>query len=226
MVGEPSKNKRAGAAGSAGAATAELQKATRSRMQDLARLVGNDEIVKRIEQGAATREQMLAFVAQQLGEIRDLQTKELDLLGAGGSGPAWTRLATSNAQMPVPERWQGPARAYEAAVAALCRGDLKRGQELLEQAIAVQEQVAEETTDLVGETERDPRGDATAFAAMVAAAPTTGACPIPLPIRDLLGAILGVVADPREAPDVERILAPAWAEEEEEDDEDDEDEGK
>ncbi len=188
-------------------------------------MLGNDEIVKRIEQGAATREQMLAFVAQQLGEIRDLQTRELDLLGAGGSGPVWTRFATSNAQLPMPERWQVPARSYEAAVAALCRGDLRRGQELLEQAITVQEQVARETTDLVGQTERDPRSDVSAFAAMVAAAPTSGACPLPLPIRDLLGAILGVVADPRQAPDVERILTPAWAEEEDEDDEDDEDEG-
>ncbi len=218
-MADSTKNKRQGATSSASSGPAELQKASRSRMQELARLVGNDEIVKRIEQGSATREQMLAFVAQQLGEIRDLQTRELDLLGQGGAGPMWTRFATSNAQLPMPERWQLPARAYESAVAALCRGDLKRGQELLEQALTVQQQITEETTDLVDRSERDPRDDVAAFAAMMVGAPTTGACPVPLPIRELLGAILGVVADAREAPDVERILAPAWAEEEEEDDE-------
>ena len=219
-MAEPSKNKRQTPAASS-ATTTDLQKATRSRMQDLARLVGNDEITKRIQQGSATREQMLAFVAAQLGQVRDLQTRELDLLGPGGSGPVWTRFATSNSQLPAPERWQGPARAYETAVTALCRGDLARAQKLLEDAITTQQEVAEQTTDLVDQSERDARPDATAFAAMVAAAPTTGSCSVPLAIRDLLGAILGVVSDPRQAPDVERMLAPPWAEEEEEDDDDD-----
>lgn len=223
-MSEPTKNRKTPAAAQTGTTATDLQKATRSRMQDLARLIGNDEITKRIEQGAATREQMLAFVAQQLSEMRGMQTKELDLLGATGTGPAWTHLASSNAQLPQPERWQGPAKLYEYAVTALCRGDLQRGQQLLEQAMTNQQQIVDETTDLVDRSELDGRPDATAFAAMVASAPTTGACPVPLPIRDLLDAILGIVADPREAPDVERILAPAWAEEEEEDDDDDEDE--
>lgn len=195
-------------------------------MQELARLIGNGEVTKRIEQGAATREQMLAYIAQQLSEIRGMQTQELDLLGPGGAGPVWTRTATSNNQLPQPERWQVPARAYEAAVTALCRGDLVRGQQLLEEAMANQRQITEETTDLVDRAELDGRADATAFAAMVASGPTTGACPIPLPIRDLLDAILGIVADPRQAPDVERILQPKWAEEDEDDDEDDGEETK
>jgi hypothetical protein len=119
IVAEPTKNTRRATAATT-TTTTDLQQATRSRMQNLARLVGNDEITKRIEQGSATREQMLAFVASQLGEIRDLQTRELDLLGATSVGPQWTRFADGNQQIPAPERWKGPAEAYQSAVEALC----------------------------------------------------------------------------------------------------------
>jgi hypothetical protein len=224
VAADTQKAKRPDQAASAPLQSTELQQAARSRVQDLAKVLGNDEIVKRIEQGSATREQMLAFVAAQLGTVRDIQQQELHLSIKGGASFDWWRLAGNGTQGPDPNQWHKSAKAYEAATEAICRGDLKRGQQLLEEAHRIQQETMDKMTDLVDRQQLDGRTDPSGLAAMVATAPSTGACTEPLPIRDLVNQILHVNADVPTAPD-NRLITPNWANEEEEDEDDEDGEG-
>src|SRR5262245_57132009 len=128
--------------GGGAAATSEARREAKSRLEQLARSVGNDEIARRIGQGNATRDQMLAFVAERLGEVRELQLREVALTRRNANFDWWRTAGDGmrpDHQEPAPTRWRGVAAAYEKAVEALCRGDLRRGQELLDAAMRVEE---------------------------------------------------------------------------------------
>ncbi len=209
--------------GEAGRVSSDAARVARTKVQDLAKRLGNEEITKRIEAGNATRDELLALVLQQLETVRGLQVQELGLSHRNASYD-WWRLAGNGIQQPDPTRWKDPARAWEQAVDAICRGDLKKGHELVEDALTRQQETIDGMTTLVDRSEMDARPDTGDLARIVAMAPTSGSCAEPLPIRDLLGAITRVGIDPPQAPNDRDSEPRWWAEEEEEDEEEDDEE--
>ncbi|MEQ1503295.1 MAG: hypothetical protein ABMB14_13745 [Myxococcota bacterium] len=198
----------------------------RSRLQELARAVGNDEIAKRIASGNATRDQMLAFVAERLGVVRELQLRE-DQLTEKQASYAWWREASEsqrpNTTEPEPTRWHGTARAYELAVRALCAGDVRQGAVLLDEAIRLEQQTTDGLTDLVdpADAEHDAALDTGFLAGLAAATPACGAVAEPPPIRALLDDILRVQTTVPEAPTRRHPRAPWWTTDEDDEGEPD-----
>lgn len=205
-------------------ARSDARREAKSRVEQLAKAIGNDEIAKRIAAGNATRDQMLAFVAERLGMVRELQVRELALTERGANFDWWRAAGDSHRPgiaEPRPTRWQGPAQAYEEAVQALCRGDLRRGEALLQDAIALEEKTTDEMTDLVDSSEawRASTLDPGLFAALVAQTPTSGSCAEPTPIKALLDAILSVEQTVPDAPNRKRRRDPWWTLEDDEEEE-------
>lgn len=204
---------------------AEIRTEAKSRLEKLAKAVGNDEIAKRIAKGNATRDQMLAFVTERLQGIRELQGRELALTRRGANFDWWRTASDSHKHAPEPEptRWHQAASAYERAVEAICRGDLARGQSLMQEAVRIEERTTEEMTRLVDTTEawRAEAIDASEIAALVALTPASGAAAEPVHIRSLLDAILHVEQTVPEVPNRRRPRDPWWTLEEEEEEEPD-----
>lgn len=215
---------RAARAKGAEGARSDAHSQAKSRIAQLAKALGNDEIAKRIAQGNATRDQMLAFVAERVGAVRELQVRELALTRRDANWEWWRRASDSHRSgtaEPCPTRWHAPARAYEDAVNALCRGDLRRGEALLRDAIALEEETTDAMTELVDTTEawRASVPDPGLFGTLVAETPTSGACAEPTPIRALVDAIVSVEQTVPEMPNRRRRRDPWWTLDEDEEEE-------
>jgi hypothetical protein len=192
----------------------EVRQEARSRLEKLAKSLGNDEIANRIARGRATRDEMLTFVAERLQVVRELQQRELDLTQRGANWDWWRTAAdrSKGAPEPAPTRWHAAADAYERAVQAMCRGDLRRGEALLQEAVRTEQRITDETTALVDRREMHRAEAPTAglFAALAAATPACGATAEPAPIRHLLDAILHVEQTVPEMPNRHRGRDPWW----------------
>jgi hypothetical protein len=104
-------------------------------MRSMAKELGNQELQQRLRRATARRDAMLAFIAERLRQMRDLQLKESALLQRKDR---WWRDAAwrePGVWSPAPERWQAVAKGYRQAIEALCRGQLTRGARLLERAM-------------------------------------------------------------------------------------------
>lgn len=198
----------------------DTARTAQTRIQELAKRLGNDEITKRIEAGNATRDELLAFVMAQLKSVRGAQQQEVDLSKKQASFPWW---GLSGIKPPDPTRWQDTAKAYQAAVDAICRGDLRKGQKLVEEAVEQQQKTLDRMTELVDRSQMEASADPSELARIVAMAPTAGACAEPQPITDLLATIQNTETRPPGGPDDWRILR-WWEETEDEEKEQDEDE--
>lgn len=198
----------------------DTARTAQSKIQELAKRLGNDEITKRIEAGNATRDEMLAFVLQQLHTIHGAQQQEVDLSKKQASFEFWR--AGPGVTPPDPTRWHDAARVYEQAVDAICRGDLRKGQKLVEEAVDQQQKTIDQMTRLVDRSQMEERPDTSELGRIVAMAPTAGACAEPQPITQLLAAIQHEETKPPTVPTAERIL---WWEEEEEEEEEEEPDG-
>jgi hypothetical protein len=189
-VGE--ERRSAGSKKDRGRVSGEAKQDARSRIQQLAKLLGNDEIARRITDGNASRDQMLAFVTERLAVVQELQDREIQLTKRSADYPLPKGLDPRDLARPT--RWHATAEAYEAAVKAICRGDLRRGQELLERAQQVERDTIEHLSRLVdtGEAWRAGQLDAGALATLVAETPVSGACGEPADLRARIDAILAV----------------------------------
>ncbi|MEQ1565959.1 MAG: hypothetical protein ABMA64_10005 [Myxococcota bacterium] len=202
-------------------ATQQVDRDAKSRIQQLSRVLGNDEIAKRISGGNATRDQMLAFVTERLGVVQELQKRELTLTLKGADFGMPHHLDARDLARPT--RWHETATAYREAVDAVCRGDLRRGQDLLERAQRVEQQTLSELSSLVdtGEAWREGTLDPGVLAAMVAQAPVSGACAEPTEVKSRLDAILAVTQTVPDRATPRRELDPWWTLEDEEEEEGD-----
>ncbi|MEZ4234713.1 MAG: hypothetical protein R3F59_00800 [Myxococcota bacterium] len=225
MADDRGKGKRpAGSSrASGGSERSEVRQEARSRLEKLAKSLGNDEIAQRIAKGNATRDEMLAFVAERLQVVRELQVRELGLTQRGAHFDWWRAAADAHKGKPEPEptRWHGPAAAYEKAMQAMCRGDLRRGEALLQEAIRSEQQTTDALTDLVDTTEieRAEPLDPGLFAMLVGGTPACGASAEPVPIRQLLDAILHVEQTVPDMPNRRRGRDPWWTLDEDEEEE-------
>jgi hypothetical protein len=167
---------------------------------------------------------MLGFITERLQIGRELQQREVELTQKNAHWDWWRRAADAmrvDHQEPQPKRWNGVAHAYEAAAQALCSGDLRRGQALLEDAYALDKKVTDETTKLVDTTEVERAGalDPGTFAALVAQTPTSGSCPLPTVLQSLVDAMVNVEQTVPDMPNRRRRRDPWWTLEEDEEEE-------
>ena len=101
----------------------------------MAKGLGNRELEQRLQRATGRRDAMLAFVADRLQKIREVQLRESALLHRKDS---WWRDAAwrePGVWSPEPQRWAAVAKEYRQAIEALCRGNLTRGAQLLERAV-------------------------------------------------------------------------------------------
>jgi hypothetical protein len=101
----------------------------------MAKGLGNREIEQRLKRATGQRDAMLAFIAERLQRIREVQLRESALLHQKDK---WWRDAAwrePGVWSPEPQRWATVAKEYRLAIEALCRGQLSRGAQLLERAM-------------------------------------------------------------------------------------------
>lgn len=112
--------------------------------------LGNDELLDRIEQGNASRDELLEFLVGRLEAMRTAQLAEIALTQKTNS-EFLNHLGASEMQgiKPEPERWAEAARLYEQAARALCAGQLHRGGELVEQAVTADHKAFDDLGGLV-----------------------------------------------------------------------------
>lgn len=112
--------------------------------------LGNDELMGRIEQGNANRDELLEFLVNRLESMRTSQLTEIAMTRATDN-ETQTNMADL-AQKGIrldPTRWIEPARLYEQAARALCSGQLHRGSELVGQAMKADHRAYDQLSGLV-----------------------------------------------------------------------------
>ena len=132
-------------------------------MQAMAKGLGNREIEQRLKRASGQRDAMLAFIAERLRRIRDVQLQESALLHQNDK---WWRDAAwrePGVWSPEPQRWAAVAKEYREAIEALCRGQLTRGAQLLERAMDTERTAIEAVPHGLGihPDEDGQRGDVT-----------------------------------------------------------------
>jgi len=198
---------------------------TSARLNKLAKAIGNDEIAKRLQQGSATRDQMLAHMCERLKIMQQFQKREAQATQRGANFAWWRDVSDRNKTTftePDAKRWHLPARLYERAAEHLCRGELHRGKQIMEQAMAEEQRVIDETSEVVDTLDAEEDADAgTGFLDDIVENQATGPCDMPEDLRiaqEILAVPDGVPTIPNRP-----ALRPWWAEEEEEEEEEDED---
>lgn len=191
------------------------------KIAKLAGAVGNGTIQKRIEDGNASRDMMLAHLGGRLTTMRELQRREIDLSHRGSHFPYWRQVADANKpeySSPEPTRWHEAARLYEAAAHHLCQGDLKRGRDVLERAMAEDQRARESLTVLVFTDDIDEEGVLYEVPAGSSATEVAGSCDLP-PEVALAREIYHVTTEGPEIPNRRRPADPWWTMDEDEEEE-------
>lgn len=188
----------------------------------LRRSVTNRQLQGEMQQGNADRASLLTHIQDRLLVMRELQNRETLLLKRGSSYEWWREVARANdpsTGIPDPNRWREPARMYQQAIEALCRGDLQRGQQLLERAMHEDDRVVKTTTSLV--SMENLEADATpANAELAQMMSFDGLDPCEAPeALSIASEIQSLDIEVQATPD---IRLPWWAREEEEEEEQEE----
>lgn len=112
--------------------------------------LGNDELMERLMAGNENRDDLLDFIVQRLGQMRDMQLAEIELSTATENSLRTTLGDSTNQhEKPDPKRWVLAASLYQDAANALCNGQLHRGNELMEQAVAEDKRAHENLSKFV-----------------------------------------------------------------------------
>jgi hypothetical protein len=220
----PKKNKTGGAAGQSiaeHAARGAIQDPRSARMVRMGQALGNDELQRRLDQGRATRDELLTYLSQRLGAMREAQLRE-EQFGKEDMRSAWKEIADhhkSDITKPEPTRWHEAARLYEEAASQLCRGALDRGAQILERAMSAEERAFERVGDQIGVKDLSPGEDAPA--ALDQVKPGQGCPPadVPFDIEANAHAIQANTTTFKDQPVKRRIADPWWTLEEEEEEE-------
>ena len=194
------------------------------KLRKAAQAVGNEELQRRIEQGNATRDEMLQFMVERLQTIRQAQVRELDLAKLDRQHE-WAKLVADSHKeeftKPDPTRWREVARIYEEAAYQVCRGALGRGKDLLERGVEAEKKEWGSLTKLVDTSELDTHFDAPEEIGPIQAGDACGATDVPQELRKLTDDIENVDTVAKDPPMKRRARDPWWTlwedEEEEED---------
>jgi hypothetical protein len=192
------------------------------KMLRAGRSLGNEELQKRIQSGNATRDELIAFLTQRLGTIREVQLREID---AAKRIEDW-RFVVSDSHKegmskPDPTRWRGPAKLYEEAAFQLSRGSLSRGADLMKRALDAEQKLVGATSGVVNLNDIQGELEAEIPPAVeeVEAAQGCGATGVPAEVQKLADEILNVTERAVDPPVRRRVFDPWWTIDEEEEEE-------
>lgn len=189
------------------------------RISRVARIVGNNALQQRFAEGRSSRDELLALLVDRLRTIREIQTREVDLCHRGSTFTWWREVADPGKEdltAPDPTRWHEPARLFQRAGERLCQGDLRRGHELLDQALDAERRAREGLTALVDTSDL---GESSAVLPdLPASTSVAGACDPPAELS-LAREILSVTTRMPEVPHRKKGRAPWWTREEDEEEE-------
>ncbi len=192
------------------------------KMLRASRSLGNDELQKRIQSGNATRDELMTFLTQRLGTLREVQLREME---AAKNIEDWRfNVADSHKTdhtKPDPTRWAAAARVYEEAAHQLARGSLARGAELVERALNAEQKTfgglsaVVDVHDIEGEVETE----GPAALGEVAPGQACGECPVPGAVSQLAAEIQAVTEKAVDPPVRRRTMDPWWTLDEDEEEE-------
>lgn len=127
-------------------------------LQKISGKMGNDSLQDQIKQKGNTRDNLLSFIVQHLKNIQSVQRIELDEMK---NREKWFREVAKGEKgfhLPQATRWHETAKLFKQSAQAMCRGDLGRGKELLEQALekekAAYDSLPKMVSDRLNQTER------------------------------------------------------------------------
>jgi hypothetical protein len=200
-----------------------MKSTRKERLQKLIKAVGNDEIQQRIQQGNVNREMALAFIADRLRNMRQLQLREQRLVPRGAHWEWWRQVADNYKTWftkPEPKRWHTAAKLYEDAAKALARGNISRGKEIMDRAVKEEQKQMSKLSDLV-QTEDlafDARPDVGWLEQIVDTEPGPCALPDDIRLAQEIQNVMDTVVDPMNR---RRRRDPWWTLEDEEEEEED-----
>lgn len=220
-----SAKKNSGAGGAQGVAEASAKSAvkdpTTSRLLAMGKGLGNEEMKRQLASGNSSRDELLGFLAHRLGSIRQAQVSENDF-GRDSMRSAWRAISDNHkpeVTLPEPTRWHESARLYEEAAYQLCRGDLSRGAQLVEQGMESERRAFEAVGSQIGVDDLGP--DEEGPATLGAVGEDQGCSPTDMPaeIESLASSIQSTVSEFKTQPIMKRKPDPWWTLDEEEEEE-------
>lgn len=120
-------------------------------LQKISGKMGNDSLQDQIKQRGNTRDQLLSFIVEHLKKIQSVQKIELDEMK---NKEKWFReVAKGDKDFHLPQatRWHEAAKLFKKSAEAMCRGDLSRGKDLLEQALEQEKAAYDSLPKMVSE---------------------------------------------------------------------------
>jgi len=198
----------------------EVKDPAAQKLLRTARGVGNVELQQRLQSGNASRDELLAFITQRLGTLREAQLREL---GEHDHQREWARKVADSQNeaytKPDPTQWGEPARLYEEAAAQLCRGALGRGAQLMERALDVEQKKLGDLSKVVNIAELDREAELPSAAQAIAPTQGCGDVDVPAELAALAQSIQAVTTQFDDPAVKKRVADPWWTLEEEEEEE-------
>jgi hypothetical protein len=196
------------------------------KLGSLGRKLGNEALESRMQDANQDQKKLLDFVLERLKNVQHVQLAELKEMKDSRDWFREVARGKDGFTLPDTTRWHECALLYQRAGRALCRGDLGRGAQLLEQATKSELEAQTSTPDQVKENLQGPAAAQVEAPDSASQLSTAAACrataePQELKIADRIRSIHDVMEDSPPIP------IPGdrqwWEEEKEEEDEDGED---
>jgi hypothetical protein len=181
----------------------------------LRKKLGNDAMGKKVDETAATRDELLQFICARLKVVHTVQSTERQEIGDVRDWYRQVAAGKPGFTLPDPTRWHQTAGIYKRAGIALADGDLGRGASLIEKALeserAAFESVPKQVQDSLDEGDHIAKPERRAATApdILAYVPSNAGCAVMERPRDLAYAdlILNVTAEMQESPP---MPTPLW----------------
>jgi hypothetical protein len=104
----------------------------------LAKKVGNSQVGALLGAATGKRDALLAFVERRIAEIQQVQRAEQKEMADRRDWHLLVARGATGFTLPDPTRWHHATLLYRRAAEALCAGDIGRGAQLLDQAVAAE----------------------------------------------------------------------------------------
>ena len=220
----PSKsNKLKNNVGSASSRSGKLGKSSDVDSQLLKQMsgkMGNQGLNSTLQKSSADRDRLLEFICHQLKNVQRIQEIELDEVRQRDEWFREVAKGDYDFSLPEPERWRECAALYKKSAQALCRGDVSRGKQLLEEALKKEDTARDSLPEQV-EERLEAKDKVMTGSPVSTASEGDEICPSTKAPKDLAIAdkILAVRSTVRTASPVRRTPAYNWWEELEESEE-------
>jgi hypothetical protein len=142
---------RAGGTVRHGGAGPAMNDAASQALRRAGGLAGNRDLAKHLRTPEGRRDAMVEFICERLRRVRDAQLVEQREWADRSEWVRAVERGRKGAHLPDPGRWAECAAKYQEAMKALCAGNLARGAQLLEQAVAAERSAFDSLPDAVKE---------------------------------------------------------------------------